>query len=164
MAQQINKLIGYCTITLDNGEVIPMKFGWDATSKFCEHFGINPSEIYKTFFDFVEREVEVIEGGETKKVKETYPVCKNIGKFLPAVLWCGADFVNRFEGGPGYRLIDAANWIDDVGGGSSEQFGPVYAAFFKAIQNGGSPPRESTLPAEMQPKDKKKEAESGESH
>lgn len=159
MAQQINKLIGYCTITLDNGEVIPMKFGWGAIDKFCEHFGIMASEILSTFFDFVDKEVEIIEDGETKKVTEKFPVCKNIGKFLPAVLWCGADYVNRFEGGPGFRLIDAANWIDEIGGGTSEQTGPVYTAFFKAISNGGSPPKESTLPPEMQQTDKKKEEE-----
>ncbi|WP_342088013.1 hypothetical protein [Dyadobacter sp. OTU695] len=164
MAQQINKLIGYCTLTLESGEVIPMKFGFAAITDFCEHFQIKSSEIYTKLFDFVDQETEVEQDGQMVKVTEKFPVVKQPGRFLPAVLWCGANYVNQFEGGPGYRLIDAANWIDEIGGPGSDQLNNVYVAFFKAIRNGGSPPKESNLPPEIKEQQKKKENQSEESH
>ncbi|MCF0074029.1 hypothetical protein LZD49_26340 [Dyadobacter sp. CY261] len=155
MKQQINKLVGYCELKLDDGQVIPMKFGFDATTEFCKHFGIKPSEIYTTFFEYAERDIEVSDADGKKIIKDRFPVCNDVQRFLPAVLWCGADYVSRFEGGDGYRIIDATNWIDEIGGPASDQLPAVYAAFFKAISNGGSPPKESTLPVEMQQAKKK---------
>lgn len=156
MKQEINKLIGFCALTLSSGEEIPMKFGFRAVADFCEHFGIKSSEIYTRFFEWVEREVETEENGEVIKTTEQFPICNDVGNFLPAVLWCAANYVSKFEGGPGYRLIDADHWIDEIGGPGSDQLAPVYEAFFESIRIGTAPPKPSNVLPEAQEAAKKK--------
>jgi hypothetical protein len=131
---QITKLIGYTTITVQ-GQEIPVKFGMDAFQSFIDHFGIELDQILDKLFKWVERE----ENGE--KV----PVIVPVRPFETAqvMLWAGANFVNKFNGGNGFRVIDASNWIDELGGINSPDLAPVWSAFWKAYKNGGTPPIET---------------------
>lgn len=127
MKQEISKLVGYATIEI-GGESLPLKFGFASIRSFCEHFKIKPGQIMSTLFEYIEDE----EG-------QPIPIVKDMLSFLPVLLWAGADYVNRFNGGQGFRLLDADNWIDEIGGPTSPQLGRVYAAFFAALANGATP-------------------------
>lgn len=140
---QITKLIGYTTITVQ-GQQIPVKFGMTAFTFFTDHYGIELSEIPQKLFKWVDREEE---GNAISVLVPIRPL-----DVASVMLWAGANYVNKFNGGEGFRVIDAANWIDELGGIGSEALKPVWDAFWNSYKNGCSPPVESVFETEEQKK------------
>lgn len=145
---QISKVVGFTTITVQ-GQDIPVKFGMQAFSDFIEHYGIELADIVDKVFKWVERE-EKDENGDTNKYQALVP--KKPFEVAPVMLWAGANWVNKFDGGKGFRIIDASNWIDELGGINSEKLAPVWAAFWDAYKNGGTPPVVPAFETEEQKK------------
>lgn len=145
---QIVKLIGYTEIKVQ-GVVIPVKFGMQAFTYFCDHYGVELAEIIEKLFKWVKRREVDKDGNETE-----YDAIVPIKPFETAsvMLWAGANYVNVFNGGSGFRVIEASNWIDELGGINSAELIPVYDAFWKAYKNGGTPPVESPFETEEQKK------------
>ncbi len=132
---KINKLIGFTTITVDEQE-IPIKLGSYAIDEILKAFKIELGEINTIF-----RTIEIGEGEDKREL----PVPIEPNRFAATLLWAGADYVSRFNDGNGYNLLQAYDWIDQLGGVNAEPIMRVYTQFFKAVSNGGAPPVESPL-------------------
>ena len=145
---QISKLVGFTTITVQ-GQDIPVKFGMAAFESFIEHFGIEFAEVVTKLFKWTTRTEADDDGTEV-----SFDVLLPVKPFevSAVMLWAGANWVNKFNGGSGFRVIDAQNWIDELGGIGSDQLKPIYDAFWKAYRNGGTPPIEPAFETEEQKK------------
>ena len=140
----MNKLIGYTTITVGD-EVIPVKIGCGALREFLLLFGLSqPHDIYGALLTTMKIEVDGVEA-ETRVPADPF-------KFAAAILWSGADYVNRRQGGPGYKLEDAYEWLDEIGALDTEEMKRVYKIFWASVRNGG-------LPVKELPGDEKKSVE-----
>lgn len=137
----MNKLLGFLNLTLPATEdlpetVIPLKFGAFAVDLLLEEYEIDLGNIGSIF-----KTVTIGKGEDAVQVI----VPKKLNKFAAVLLWAGADYVSRFNGGDGYRLMDAYEWLDRIGGTNSEAIKPVYSMFWKCIKNGATPPPENPL-------------------
>ncbi|MCF2517125.1 hypothetical protein [Dyadobacter sp. CY351] len=124
----MDKLIGYSTINVA-GKEIPLKFGCYAVNELTKHYKISLSQIYSELFTTIE-----IDG---KKL----PTPKDFFDFTAVMLWAGADYMSRKEGGSGYTVYDAFDWIDELGISHPDLIN-AYGQFFKAVENGGVPMKE----------------------
>lgn len=128
----MNKLIGYMTINIE-GEEIPLKLGAGAMREFLKLHGISLAQIGTIFhtvsFTHEGKEIEL-------------PTPNDPFQFAAAVLWAGADFANRRQGGTGFSIEAAYDWIDELGGLDSDPIKKAYKLFFEAVKNGGSPQKE----------------------
>lgn len=121
----MNTLVGYTVIQV-GGVDMPLKFGSYAIRNFLKEMGIDLNQFGSLF-----NELEV----NGKKL----PIPKDPILFAVTVLWCGADYAHRAQGGAGYQHIEAYEWLDQLGGIDSEQMKAVYKPFFESILNGGTP-------------------------
>lgn len=127
----MNKLIGYTELNIGEGEPIEIKIGCYVLEKFCESYGIGLAEI-GTVFEF--RQIEVSEG-----VKQNVEVPREPIKFLSLILFHGANYAAKLQGKSEVSLVQAHEWIDEMGGFNSEGAIKVMTLFMGAIMNGGSP-------------------------
>jgi len=125
---EINKLIGYTTIEVSDGK-LGLKIGAYVLEAFCASCGLSLEEIGNVF---VTKEVEV--NGELK----SYVTPKDPIKFLALVLHHGVNYVSGMTDGKQYPLMQAYEWIDEIGISSPKAIN-IIAAFMTSIRNGGSP-------------------------
>lgn len=142
----MNKLIGYASITIGE-EIIPIKIGVGAMTEFLAFFGIELHEIMTKLFTIQ----TLTDPGDG--LEKAMPVPNDPFKFAASLLMHGANYCCRLEGRPEYILEHAYEWIDELGGINAEPLKLVYTQFFKAVRNGGTPPKAM----EFQTEEKKSE-------
>jgi len=145
----MNKFFGYVEIEIQ-GEVIPVKMGAYATEEFCNNYGVTLREIG----DIFQLEEYTTPDGDLINVE----VPKDVLKFLANVLYAGANYASRIVGGKPYTIMDAYQWVDEIGYASPKAI-EIITSFRKSIMFGGNPPVE--LAGESKGKKKKEQLTSG---
>ena len=139
----MNKLLGYIEVDLSTG-ALPVKIGCYTLEKFCESYGIGLSEIGTVF---EHREVTDESGNKTNSI-----IPKDPFKFLALIMFHGANYASKLQGGKSYIEEQAYEWVDEIGIKSPQAIN-LMAAFYGSILNGGSPVKS------VEETDKKKESQ-----